>query len=434
MRLLTLPAEIDQVKTIIKERTFDFQDERYNDVTEIVNEVRLKGDQAICRFTEKFDGAVLERLTVSQEEIEEAYNQVDESYIVTIRKAIEQVGRFHRKQLKENWFTYENGNMTGQLIRPLARVGIYVPGGRASYPSSVVMTAVPAKTAGVKEIVIVSPPDKEGKMNPYSLVAARETGVTEIYKTGGAQAIAALAYGTESIKAVDKIVGPGNIYVTLAKKIVYGLVDIDMLAGPSEVLVLADETAEPSYIAADLLSQAEHDPLSAAILITTSPKLAEQVKNDLDEQLPRLSRQEIAGESLKNNGLIIIAPDLEAGIGLVNEFAPEHFELMVEEPFAYLEKINNAGAIFIGKYSSEPVGDYLAGPNHVLPTGGTARYASPLNIDDFVKKSSLIYYQRSQLAEVCTDVARLARLEGLDAHARAVEIRMEGENLNAGRD
>lgn len=415
-------------KEIIEERrlknTFDFQDGRSKIVEGIVNDVKDNGDKAVFSYTEKFDGAKLKELRVSGQEIKEAYQIVDDNYIKSLRNSIKSVAEFHRKQLRNNWFNYEQG-MTGQLINPLARIGAYVPGGRAAYPSSVVMTVIPAKVAGVDEIVVVSPPDKGGKANPYTLVAAKEAGVDEIYKVGGAQAVAALAFGTEIIPQVDKIVGPGNIYVTLAKKLVYGIVDIDMLAGPSEVLILADETANPGYLAADLLSQAEHDPLAVSILITTDNNIGKKTMEAVSKQLKTLPKKEIAESAISNNGMIIKVENLEDGIKLVNLFAPEHFELILKEPFKYLSRIKNAGAIFIGDYSSEPLGDYMAGPNHVLPTGGTARFASPLNTDDFLKKSSIIYYQKAELAEVKEDLIRLAELEGLDAHARAIKLRFE---------
>lgn len=425
MKKLYYPENREEIKQILKRRGFQLRDQRTQIVADILEDVKNKGDQALYKYTESFDKVKLDDLRVTEEEIERAYREIDKEFLGSLRKAIDNITRFHRKQLRESWFSYEQDNMTGQLIHPLARIGAYVPGGKAAYPSSVVMTVVPARVAGVEEVVVVSPPDRNGRLNPYTLVAAKETGTDEVYKVGGAQAIAALAFGTESIDPVDKIVGPGNIYVTLAKKLVYGIVDIDMLAGPSEVLILADESARPDFIAADLLSQAEHDPLAVSILITDQPKLAEETQLALEKQLKELEKEEIARESINSNGLIIIVEDMERGIKLVNRFAPEHFELVVREPFKYLSKIRNAGAIFIGEYSSEPLGDYLAGPNHVLPTGGTARFASPLNIDDFLKKSSLIFYQRNGLEEVARDIVRLARLEGLDGHARAIDIRFK---------
>ncbi|MFP4661062.1 MAG: histidinol dehydrogenase [Halanaerobiales bacterium] len=424
MKLLKYPGDKDIINQIVEKNTFNFQDDRSKVVEDILNDVRENGDNAVKKYTAKFDGAELDSLKVSEEEIEEAYRQVDDNYLESLRKSLRRVNEFHRKQLRQNWFDYEKG-MVGQMINPLKRIGAYVPGGRAAYPSSVVMTVMPARVAGVEEIVVVSPPDKEGKANPHTLVAASEAGVDEIYKVGGAQAIAALAFGTDTIRGVDKIVGPGNIYVTLAKKLVYGIVDIDMLAGPSEVLVLADESTNPEFIAADLLSQAEHDPLAVSTLVTTDEKLASDVREAVQEQMKTLSRKEIAETAIADNGTIILVDTVETGLELVNLFAPEHFELLVAEPFKYLGKVRNAGAIFIGDYSSEPLGDYMAGPNHVLPTSGTARFASPLNTDDFLKKSSIIYYQKSELAEVKDDVIRLAELEGLDAHARAIKLRFE---------
>ncbi|NLJ83674.1 MAG: histidinol dehydrogenase [Halanaerobiaceae bacterium] len=424
MKIFIYPRDREGIEERRLKNTFDFQDEKSRLVEEIIFRVKEEGDRALFNYTREFDGAELENLLVGQEEIEEAYRVVGQDYLSSLKKAIENVASYHGKQLRENWFSSERG-MVGQLFIPLARVGAYVPGGRAAYPSSVVMTVVPAKVAGVKEVVVVSPPDKEGRLNPYTLVAAKETGADEIYKVGGAQAVAALALGTETIPRVDKIVGPGNIYVTLAKKLVYGLVDIDMLAGPSEILVLADGNANPQFIAADLLSQAEHDPLAVCTLITTDEEVADRTLRAVEEQLKSLPKREIANTALENNGSIIIVEYLEDGFELVNRFAPEHFELMLTDPFKYLDKIRNAGAIFIGDYSSEPLGDYMAGPNHVLPTGGTARFASPLNTDDFIKKSSFIYYQKEELAAVKDDIIRLAELEGLDAHARAVKIRFQ---------
>ncbi|QTL99054.1 histidinol dehydrogenase [Iocasia frigidifontis] len=430
MRKLSYPRDRGEINNLLAGRGFAVADERTELVNDIINDVLNNGEQAVLKYTARFDGIELDGLLVSDEEFKDAYNKVGDDFISSLKKSIVNVREFHRKQLRQNWFTYKNSAMTGQIIKPLARVGAYVPGGRAAYPSSVVMTVIPALAAGVKEVVVVSPPDKEGRINPYTLVAAREAGVDEVYKIGGAQAIAALAYGTETIKGVDKIVGPGNIYVTLAKKAVFGVVDIDMLAGPSEVLILADSSGHPDYIAADLLSQAEHDPLAISVLITDSELLAEKVDKELALQLKGLNRKEIATTSINENGLIILVDDIKAGSELVNRFAPEHFELLVKEPFAILPEIDNAGAIFIGEYSSEPLGDYLAGPNHVLPTGGTARFASPLNTDDFIKKSSIIYYQKKDLASISDDIIQLAELEGLDGHANAVKIRFEGNEFN----
>lgn len=397
-------------------------------VKEIVANVKTRGDEAILEYTAKFDGAALtaEQLQVREEEIEEAYSLVDDEFLAAIRLAKKRIAAFHQKQLKNSWLeTEEDGTILGQVYRPLASSGLYVPGGTASYPSSVLMNALPAQVAGVKRIVMVSPPNKEGKLNPYVLVAAQEAGVTEIYKIGGAQAVAALAFGTATVPKVDKIVGPGNIYVTLAKKQVYGAVNLDMLAGPSEVLVVADEKANPAYIAADLLSQAEHDVLASAILITTSEQIAQKVVEQLAQQLPLLSRKEIAEKSLQDRGLILIVNDLEEAWEMANFYAPEHLELLVENPWQYLGKIQHAGAIFLGAYSPEPVGDYLAGPNHVLPTGGTARFFSPLNVDDFVKKSSVLSFSQEGLQKVAQQAIKIAQVEGLGAHAQSLKIRME---------
>ena len=397
-------------------------------VREIVEGVKQEGDQALLQYTSLFDKVDLtsEQLRVKQSEIDEAYQIVDEEFLTAIREAKERIKAFHQKQLKNSWLdTQEDGSILGQIYRPLESAGLYVPGGTASYPSSVLMNALPAQVAGVERIVMVSPPGKNGKMNPYTLVAAQEAGVGEIYKIGGAQAIAALAYGTATIPGVDKIVGPGNIYVTLAKKFVYGTVNLDMLAGPSEVLVVADEKANPRYIAADLLSQAEHDVLASSILVTTSEELVEEVKKELEKQLNALPRKEIAEKSLKDRGLIVLVPTLDDALEMANFYAPEHLEILVEDPFSCLGKIKHAGAIFLGEYSPEPVGDYIAGPNHVLPTGGTARFFSPLNVDDFMKKSSLLAFSRQGLLSLAPQAIKIAEVEGLQAHAQALRVRME---------
>lgn len=423
MQQLCYQTDQNRIEELLRKRRFNWQDHRFDLVKEILDQVSADGDQALIKLTERFDQVSLTELRVGSAEIEEAYRRIEPGFIKSLKKSIANVSNYHRQQLPRNWFTYDNGNMVGQLITPLQRIGAYVPGGRAAYPSSVVMTVAPARVAGVAEVVLVSPPDQQGKVNPYTLVAAAELGVEEIYKIGGAQAVAALAFGTETIRAVDKIVGPGNIYVTLAKKLVYGLVEIDLLAGPSELLVLADQTARPELIAADLLAQAEHDPLAVPILISDSADLLRKVRVALDLQLRELSRAEIARQSVMAEGIMIMVRDRKEGIELVNRFAPEHLELLVKNPLAVLGEIRNAGAIFIGEYSPEPVGDYLAGPNHVLPTGGTARFASPLNIDDYLKKSSLIYYREEELNAVAGDIIKLAELEQLDGHARAVAIR-----------
>lgn len=402
-------------------------------VQEILDNVRRRGDEALLEYTARFDGVQLkaEDLRVKEEEIEAAYSRVTEEFLRAVRRARENIAAYHRRQLQNSWLeTAADGSILGQLIRPVERAGIYVPGGTASYPSSVLMNAVPAQVAGVKEIVMVAPPAADGSMNPWSLVAAREAGVTEIYKVGGAQAIAALAYGTETIRRVDLITGPGNIYVTLAKKMVYGQVNIDMLAGPSEILVIADDSANPAWVAADLLSQAEHDVLASAVLLTPSRELAEKVQQEVMQQVSRLSRKEIITASLRDYSAIIVTRDLREAVELANEYAPEHLELAVANPFELLGCIKNAGAVFLGHYTPEPVGDYMAGPNHVLPTGGTARFYSPLNVETFMKKTSIISYSAARLREEGPDIVNFAETEGLDAHAWSVRMRLfdlEGE-------
>jgi histidinol dehydrogenase len=396
-------------------------------VLKIIADVRKEGDAAIHRYTEQFDGVKLDSLRVQPEELEQAYDNVSEPFLTALRKAASNIRSFHEKQKRTSWIdTQTNGTMLGQIIRPLQRVGLYVPGGSAAYPSSVLMNAIPALVAGVKEIVMITPPGRDG-INPAVLAAAKEVGVSEIYQVGGAQAIAALAYGTETIRPVDKIVGPGNIYVALAKRYVFGVVDIDMIAGPSEVVVLADEKANPAYIAADLLSQAEHDVLASSILVTPSQSLAENVSAEVERQLALLLRREIAEKSIRDRGAILLVNDLPEGVDVVNRLAPEHLEIMVEEPMSWVGRIETAGAIFLGTYSSEPVGDYFAGPNHVLPTNGTARFSSPLNVDDFMKKSSLIYYSKDALLENGEHIITLAEQEGLGAHAQAIRIRLDEE-------
>ncbi|MDD4170403.1 MAG: histidinol dehydrogenase [Desulfotomaculaceae bacterium] len=397
-------------------------------VAQILASVQAEGDEAVCEFTCRFGGARLSpgELKVTKEEKAAAYRLVEDSFLDAIRLALDNITTFHRKQLQQSWFESGNrGVILGQMLRPLKRVGIYVPGGKAAYPSSVLMNAVPAKVAGVKEICMVSPPDQNGALSPWTLVAAAEAGVDEIYKIGGAQAIAALAYGTATVPKVDKITGPGNIYVTLAKQQVYGQVDIDMLAGPSEVLVIADDTANPVFVAADLLSQAEHDELASAVLLTPSVDLAHKVKAEVIRQAANTCRQEIIQKALENNGVIAITDDLEQAFNLSNQFAPEHLELMIAEPFQWLSRVENAGAVFLGRYSPEPVGDYLAGPNHILPTGGTARFYSSLGVDSFMKKTSLIAYTQAALDETGSAIVKLAEVEGLTAHANAVRVRMQ---------
>ena len=397
-------------------------------VAAILQEVKEKKDEAVFAFTKKFDGADIsaENIVVTEEEIKEAYELVDPSLIEIIRKAKENIRVYHEKQKQYSWFDSKpNGTMLGQKVTPLHRVGVYVPGGKAVYPSSVLMNILPAKVAGVDEIIMTTPPGKDGKVNPNTLVAAKEAGVDVIYKVGGAQAIAAMAYGTESIPKVDKIVGPGNIYVALAKKAVYGHVNIDSIAGPSEILVIADETANPRYVAADLLSQAEHDELASAILVTTSEELAKKVSEQVEVFVEELSRTEIMRKSLENYGYILVADTMEDVIDIANEIASEHLEIMTKNPYDVMMKIRNAGAIFIGEYSSEPLGDYFAGPNHVLPTNGTAKFFSPLSVDDFIKKSSIIAYSREALEEIHLDIEHFAEAEKLTAHANSIKVRFE---------
>ena len=397
-------------------------------VNEIVETVREKRDEALFAYTEKFDGCKVNKknVQVTEEEIAEAYEKVDEELLSVIRKALVNIRAFHEKQRRYSWFdSDESGILLGQKITPLNRVGVYVPGGKAVYPSSVLMNIVPARVAGVKEIVMTTPPGKDGKMNPAVLVAAREAGVDRIFKAGGAQAIAALAFGTESIPMVDKIVGPGNIFVALAKKAVFGVVSIDSIAGPSEILVLADETANPRYVAADLLSQAEHDEMASAILVTTSEALAEAVNKEIEGFLEVLERREIIKKSLDNYGHILIADTMEDAIEAANDIASEHLEIMTKDAFTVMTKIKNAGAIFIGEHSCEPLGDYFAGPNHVLPTNGTAKFFSPLGVDDFIKKSSIVSYSREALEPVHEDIMRFAAQEGLTAHRNSIKVRFE---------
>ena len=399
-------------------------------VKEILDKVKEEKDAAVFAYTAKFDGAELtaDTIEVTDAEIEEAYAQVDDTLLTVIRKAKDNIESYHAKQRQNSWFDSKpDGTILGQKISPLHRVGVYVPGGKAVYPSSVLMNVMPAKVAGVDEIIMVTPPGKNGKVSPNTLVAAKEAGVNKIYKVGGAQAIAALAYGTESIPKVDKIVGPGNIYVALAKKAVYGNVSIDSIAGPSEILVLADETANPRFVAADLLSQAEHDELASAILITTSQELAEKVSEEVDGFLKVLSRSDIISKSLDNFGYILVTDSHQEAIDTVDAIAPEHLEIVTKNPFEDMMKVHNAGAIFLGENSSEPLGDYFAGPNHILPTNGTAKFFSPLSVDDFVKKSSIIYYSREALSEIHEDIESFAKSESLTAHANSIAVRFEGE-------
>lgn len=397
-------------------------------VNEILENVKKNKDAAIFDYTKRFDGADInaDNIVVTKEEIEEAYTLVDEKLVEVIRKALVNIRDYHQKQKQHSWFDSKpDGTMLGQKVTALSRVGVYVPGGKAVYPSSVLMNIIPAKVAGVEQIVMTTPPAKDGKVYPATLVAANEAGVDVIYKVGGAQAIAALAYGTESIPKVDKIVGPGNIYVALAKKAVYGHVSIDSVAGPSEIMVIADETANAHYVAADLLSQAEHDQMASAILVTTSDELADKVSAEIDGYLPKLSRREIIEKSLENYGYILVASDLEEAIDVANEIASEHLEIVTKDPFNTMTKIKNAGAIFLGEYSSEPLGDYFAGPNHVLPTNGTAKFFSPLSVDDFIKKSSIIMYSREALEPIHEDIETFAKAEKLTAHANSIHVRFE---------
>ena len=399
-------------------------------VDDILKKVRAEGDSAVFAYTKEFDKVEItaDTVRVTEDEIREAYDAVDPSLVEVIRKALVNIRSYHEKQKQNSWFSStEDGTMLGQKVTPLKRVGVYVPGGKAVYPSSVLMNIVPAKVAGVDQIIMTTPPGKGGKICPTTLVAAKEAGADEVYKVGGAQAVGALAYGTESIPKVDKIVGPGNIFVALAKKAVYGYVSIDSIAGPSEILVLADETANPRYVAADLLSQAEHDELASAILITTSRELAEKVSSEVEEFVKVLSRKEIIQKSLDNFGYILIAEDMDEAVEAANEIASEHMEIVTRNPFEIMMKVRNAGAIFIGEYSSEPLGDYFAGPNHVLPTNGTAKFFSPLSVDDFIKKSSIVYYSREALGKIHKDIEQFAKAEQLTAHANSVAVRFENE-------
>lgn len=397
-------------------------------VQEIVEDVRKNRDQALFAYTKKFDGADLNssNIRVTDAEIQEAMSQVDPELLTVMKRAMKNIREYHEKQRQYSWFdSRPDGTLLGQKVTPLSSVGVYVPGGKAAYPSSVLMNIIPAEVAGVPRIVMVTPPDKNGKVNPVTLIAARLAGATEVYKAGGAQAIAALAFGTESIPRVNKIVGPGNIFVALAKKAVYGHVSIDSIAGPSEILVLADETANPRYVAADLLSQAEHDELASAILVTTSMELAEEVSRQIEIFLQTLSRRDILEKSLENYGYILVADSMEDAIATANEIASEHLEIVTRNPFEIMTKIQNAGAIFMGEYSSEPLGDYFAGPNHVLPTNGTAKFFSPLGVDDYIKKSSIIYYSREALEPIHRDIEAFAEAEHLTAHANSIRVRFE---------
>ena len=429
MRILKLTEETQNniLENLLK-RSPNSYGEFESRVNDIIQNVRERRDEAIFEYTEKFDGAKIgkENIRVTEEEIAEAYELVDPKLLDVIRKALVNIRDYHAKQKQYSWFdSDESGIILGQKVTPLHTVGVYVPGGKAVYPSSVLMNVIPAKVAGVKNVIMTTPCGKDGKVYPSTLVAAKEAGVDQIYKVGGAQAIAALAFGTESIPKVDKIVGPGNIYVALAKKAVFGYVSIDSIAGPSEILVLADETANPRFVAADLLSQAEHDEMASAILVTTSEELAKKVSEEVDRFVAVLSRKEIIQKSLDQYGYILVADSLDAAIHTVNEIASEHLELVTKNPFEVMTKIRNAGAIFIGEYSSEPLGDYFAGPNHVLPTNGTAKFFSPLGVDDFIKKSSIISYSREALEPVYKDIVQFAECEKLTAHANSIRVRFE---------
>jgi len=411
---------------LLQGRTADL-DKVEDAVKDIIRSVRDGGDEQLCAITARFDGASLTPadLVVGEAEIKAAYQKVSDSYLAALRMAAQNIHRYHSRQLHNSWIDPQpDGTVLGQLITPLSRVGIYVPGGKAAYPSSVLMNAIPAAVAGIQQIVMVTPPDRNGEMNPYTLVAAAEAGVTEIYRVGGAQAVAALAYGTATVARVDKIVGPGNIYVTAAKRQVFGVVDIDMLAGPSEILIVADASARPEFVAADMLSQAEHDELASAILVTPVAELAEKVQQEITRQMAKLGRRHIAEKSINEHGAIIITANLEEAVEVANSFAPEHLELLVADPYRWLGSVSNAGAAFLGHFSPEPVGDYWAGPNHVLPTGGTARFFSPLNVDTFMKKTSIIGYSSRALARDGEHILTLANTEGLDAHAESVRCRL----------
>ena len=428
MQILELNDEVfGSILTNMLKRSPDSYPREEAIVADIIKNVRERGDEAVFEYTKNFDKAEIcaGNFIVTPEEEAEAYEKVDKDLIEIIKRAIARIRAFHEHEKQESWFTTENGMVLGQRVTPLQRAGVYVPGGKAAYPSSVLMNVIPAQVAGVPEIVMCTPPGKDGKITPTTLVAAKEAGVGTIYKVGGAQAIAAMAYGTESLKKVDKITGPGNIFVALAKKAVYGHVSIDSVAGPSEVTVLADDSANAHFVAADLLSQAEHDELASCILVTTSRKLAEDVSREVDEYLKVLSRSAIIKKSLDNFGRILVAKSMDDAITAVNEIAPEHLEIVTRDPFLLMTRIKNAGAIFIGEHSSEPLGDYFAGPNHVLPTNGTAKFFSALSVDDFIKKTSIIYSSREALAALHEDIENFAKAEGLTAHANSIHVRFE---------
>ena len=410
----------------LKERSVSGAKDVTDIVQDIINNVKCNGDKAVNEYTVKFDGKAPENIEISKNEIESLISQCDKDYIETLKRAAKNIEDFHKRQIQQSWLTTkENGVILGQRIRGLERVGLYVPGGTAAYPSSVLMNAIPAKLAGCKEIIMTTPPSSNGKPNPDILAAAMIAGVDRVFLMGGAQAVAALAYGTEKVPKVDKIVGPGNIFVATAKKLLYGVVDIDMIAGPSEILIIADKSANPKFLAADLMSQAEHDRLASSILLTDYEPLAEQVKSELNRQMKNLSRKEIIEESLENYGAIIVCKDMAQAVDFANELAPEHLEVCCENPMEYIGKLDNAGSVFLGNYSPEPLGDYFAGPNHVLPTSGTARFFSPLSVDSFVKKSSFIYYTENALKNDAEDIVRFAETEGLTAHGNSIKVRFD---------
>ena len=421
-------SQYDAIKSEILSRgDLDYKDINVT-VEEIVEDVKQNGDSAVLKYTQKFDGANLEIMEVTKEEIDKAWERTPKSLKDALMEAGNNIKKFHEKQKRNSFIDNEiKGRMVGQLVNPIEKVGIYVPGGKSPYPSTVLMNAIPAKVAGVKELTMVTPPNKNGEIMDNILVAARIANVDRIFKVGGVQAIAGLAYGTQTIPKVYKITGPGNIYVALAKKQVYGIVDIDMIAGPSEILIIADELAKPKYIAADLLSQAEHDELASSVLITPCEKLAEAVSKEVDLQLAKLTKREIAEKSLENYGRIIITKNLDEAIDIANDIAPEHLELMIAEPFLYVNSIKNTGAIFVGENTPEPLGDYYAGPNHTLPTNGTAKFSSPLSVDDFIKKTSVIYYSKDALKEVKDTIVEISESEGLTAHSNSIKIRFEEE-------
>lgn len=418
-------SEYSFIKTL-KQRSNSGAKDVSSSVQKIIDDVKQNGDKAVYDYTVKFDGKAPDKIEISKVEIESLISRCDPKYIKTLKRATENIEDFHKRQIQQSWMTTKsNGVMMGQRIRGLEKVGLYVPGGTAAYPSSVLMNAIPAKLAGCKEIIMTTPPSKDGSPNPDIIAAAVIAGVDRIFLMGGAQAVAALAYGTETVPKVDKIVGPGNIFVATAKKLLYGVVDIDMIAGPSEILIIADESADASYLAADLMSQAEHDKLASSILLTDSKALADDVKNQLSIQIEKLSRKDIIEQSLKDYGAIIVCSNMQQAVDFANELAPEHLEVCCKNPMEYVGKLDNAGSVFLGNYSPEPLGDYFAGPNHVLPTSGTARFFSPLSVDSFVKKSSFIYYNREALESDSNDIIRFAETEGLTAHANSIKVRFD---------